>query len=266
MSGGFPMLPQLCNGSDIGSDLTNFGTSMTTGAIGVWGSWAALTASSPIDACWIDLSLFPTRSSANLCAFQLGVGPAGSEIVIADGMVSCSNTSESDLSLFSFPISIPAGSRIAVRASASFAAQPCFANARLYDGSFEIEGCAGVDALGFVLANTTGTTMTGSLTAGAKGSYSQIIAATARDYVGFVVGLTNGSSTNWAYIDIAIGAAGQEQALVPNLGVRPSNASSRATIAGPFFIPIPAGSRVAVRMDDFGGGSNQDVVIYGIYK
>jgi len=268
MSGGYPLGPALCNGTDIGTSLTNIGT-QTTNGLNAFGSWVQLTASSPIDVCWIDVSLFPTNNSSTRVAWQIGVGAAGSEKVIIDSMVDGSNTGSSDAGFYSFPISIPAGTRIAVRSAGSAAADAGnFCNVRLYDGDFFQEGAAGVDALGFVAASTTGTTVTAGTPTGTKGSYAQIVASTSRDYFGFFLANLNASSTtDKVLFDIAIGAAGSEQIIVPNLGLHPGGAGSRFTLAGPFFIPVPAGSRIAMRADSgVLAGTTSDNIIYGLYQ
>jgi len=267
MSGGFLIAPELCNGSDVGTSLTNMGT-QTTNGLNSFGSWAQLTASSPIDACWMDVSLFPTQNSSTRVGWQIGIGAAGSEIVLVDSLVDGSNTGKSDAAFYSFPISIPAGTRIAARSSGNAAADAGnFINLRLYDGGFFQEGAAGVDALGYVAGSTTGTTVTSGATAGTKGAYSQIIASTAKDYFGFLLVNLNASAADWGLVDIAIGAAGSEQIIVPNLGMRFGQLNNMARVTGPFFTQIPAGSRVAMRSDAAGTISlTSDNILYGLYK
>lgn len=80
-----------------------------------------------------------------------------------------------------------------------------------------------------------------------KGSYGQLVASAPANTIGLILLC---SSNNGAYFlaDLAIGAAGSEQIVIPNLGI--SSASQGAVVPIPMFIPlaIPAGSRVAIRV------------------
>ena len=86
-----------------------------------------------------------------------------------------------------------------------------------------------------------------------KGSYVELIDPTLGDIAGFNVHVTNNnnfslSDYTWL-IDIAIGAAGSEKIIVENIfvvGNTWSDTISPQTI-GPFWVPIPIGSRVSVR-------------------
>jgi hypothetical protein len=183
-------------------------------------------------------------------------------------LISTSAANASNASVYRLPIAIPAGTRIAIRSSGNKAADATNAAAtRLYDSGFGAEGCAGADAIGFTATTTTGTTITAGSAAGVYGAYTQIIAATARDYVGFVIDFLNGSDIDWHLATIAIGPWGSEIPIIPNIGFYCSPLNYSNTVLGPFYIPIPAGTRIAARLDDWYGGNEQvDIILHGLYK
>jgi hypothetical protein len=267
MSGGFPLFPELCNCEDIGTQLsTTFGTPTTNGH-GVMGSWTQLVAATAADAVAFDLSLIPPNNASTICAWDIGIGPAGSEQVIAGGFVSTSNTGGSNASFYQMPIAIPAGTRIAVRSDGNSSTDQAWCNLRLYEGDMGTPSCAGADAIGFNASTVSGVTVTGGAGAGVKGAYTQIAASTTRDYVGFVLNAMNASAADKYAIDIAIGPSGSEQVIISNLILHVTSASSMNRIAGPFFVPIPEGSRIAVRIADMSAGSETiDCILHGLYK
>lgn len=134
-----------------------------------------------------------------------------------------------------------------------------------FEGGFVAQGSSQVDALGFNAAATLGTACTPSASAFAKGSYAQLIAATAYDYVGFFVHLDKGGQgTNNSYtLDIAIGGSGSEKIICPDL-------ASMGDIPGTFFpylpIPIPAGQRIAARVASSATSDtiHPGVIVYGV--
>lgn len=265
MPGGFPLGLELCNGTDIGSSLTTGGVSVTGGA-NTPGSFAQLSASTPHDACWCEVTIFPTGNSSNRQAVDIAVGAAASEVVVVNKLMAISNTGRNCLASYGFPLSIPAGTRVSARSSNSSTNDALNVNMRLYDGAFTMmDGAAGIDAIGFNSATTVGTTLTGGAT-GAKGSYAQLTAATLRDYMGFFAAFDTGSATDVALLDIAIGAAASEINLVPNFGI-----FTQATIMAPtpiFWIPVPAGSRLSARIDfiSAAAASTINMTLYGIYQ
>jgi len=107
-------------------------------------------------------------------------------------------------------------------------------------------------------SDTGGVTVDPGGTAHAKGSWTQIVASTARDIrqlllmFGGAVENTNSPSTrtyaSWLF-DIGIGAAASEKIIIPNLGLVVASVSDclNDAIFGPFDVNIPAGTRIAAR-------------------
>lgn len=103
------------------------------------------------------------------------------------------------------------------------------------------------------------TTITADASADTKGSYTQIVAATAFEASGLLIqmGVAN---INEYLVDFAVGAAASEQIIVPDLLY--GNPSRR--IGGNYFINIsvPAGSRLAARCQ---GGTGSDLIDTQVY-
>lgn len=91
-----------------------------------------------------------------------------------------------------------------------------------------------------------------------KGSYSQFVASAPVDAIGIILCC---SSSNAAYLlaDIAIGAGGSEQIVIPNLGI--SSAGQSQITPTPMFIPlyIAQGTRVAIRVQASTGSNTSRI-------
>ena len=108
---------------------------------------------------------------------------------------------------------------------------------RLFDGmDYEL--------VGMNEATSTGTAVASSSTVNVKGSWVQLVAATLRPSTGVAVFLTGGSGFNFL-VDIAVGAAGSEVVVLPNLHL--AALTSYPVAVYPFPLAIPAGVRVSAR-------------------
>ena len=272
MPGGFPLGPDLCNGTSYGVDLTNsVGTALTGGASNTKGSYTQLVAATTFDACWIMVSIKETSNSTTHCAVDIAIGAGGSEKVILSNLMVEGSTNGTSGANSLFPCNIPAGTKISARAQNGGAvADGPTVSIILFDGGFtQFEGAAGADDIGFVSATTYGSLITASASANTKGSYTQLVAATARDYIGFVLYFgapSTGAGASRGLYDIAIGSIGSEIVIVPNIGANAVQVNSKPAYSGPFFINIPAGTRIAARMQADTGSQAGGMVLYGIYQ
>jgi hypothetical protein len=250
VSGGFPPVDGLAAGTSVGSSLSNGGTGIASNAAAnTLGSFVQIIASTVGDASWVEVDIFPPTNSANGFAIDLAVGSAGNEVVIADKMHAHSNTSKSGVSIYRFPCAIPAGTRLSARSQATTGSNTGWVALRLFDSSFMgPEDGSGIDSIGFVAASTTGTTVTTGA-ASTLGSYAQLTASTTVDYSGLILMVDSDSTGDWYIFDIAIGAGGSEQVIIPRLATNPglSTDAGRPAVLGPWPVCIPAGSRLAVR-------------------
>lgn len=98
-----------------------------------------------------------------------------------------------------------------------------------------------------------------------KSAYSQLIASTARDYHGLIVTLNaNSVASTVSYLgDLAIGGAGSERVILPNIAWGAPGTSQQLCTS--FFVPIfiPKGSRIAYRAQSSSGSQNITVRLWG---
>lgn len=252
----------------------NLGVAPNAGAsANTKGAWSQIVASSPIDCQMACLQFMGVASTTTVdgISVDIGIGAAASEVVLIPDVM---NWYGATVGLFIavnhvlIPLVIPAGTRISARAQANIASPGTTmqVNLILFDSGFGVpEGCAGVDAIGFTAASTTGTSITPGAT-GAKGSYAQLVASTSRDYCGFFFGLNYSSTAGNRIFDIAIGAAASEKIILPDLPAFNFYSTTRL----PYFpVPVPAGQRLAARVADIKSGGNTTVsqlVAYGVYQ
>lgn len=272
MSGGFPLIGlEICNGSDFGTVTTSSnGTALTGGANNTKGSYTQLTASTTLDICALAVCLQETNNTTRHCAVDIAVGASGSENVIISNLFVEGGTNGANGQDYLFPINIPAGTRISARAqNGSATADGPTANVVGFDGSFGQTGSAGIDAIGYLSATTYGTLLTASATANTKGSYVQLSASTPVDYAGFWIRPSlpsGGAGATAGLVDLAIGASGSELVILPNFQVCCVQPPATPHFLGPFWIPIPAGTRIAARMQATAASATCGLHLYGAYR
>lgn len=277
MSGGIAIIPEICNGTSEGVDLT-----MATVGVTIAGpssadtyntTWTTIVASTPFDVSFIDACLIGGGKDYQF-AHRIGVGASGSEKIIAEDMV-CYNTGAS-MQHFPVPCNIPKGTRIAGTIASPATSDDGYASLTLYSAAIiATEGYAGVDSIGFKLASACGgSTIDPGATKYTKGTWVELSAATPRDYVGFyfTTDMQNTDNRDNANlnIDFGIGPSGSQQIILPNVAWRiisddtPFGAPS--TI---YWIPIPAGSAVWARAASSVSTATVrlfGLTAYGIYK
>jgi hypothetical protein len=254
------------------------GTTVTSsGSVDTKGSWTQIAASTSFDAAAIYLNLDTAFTDTNYL-LDIGVGAAASEtILIPDVMIAA----EGGKGVFvTFPVTIPAGSRIAARCAANFASSGMFVSVTLFSASF-VDHPSGqnVTAYGVVTSGSKGTTVNAGGVANTKGSWTQITASTTRDHKGLIVGaerpvlsviVAGGYSQ---LTDIGVGGAGSEQILVPDIRFQsqaPLGTTSPRGQLEPSFIAlpacdIPAGSRLAVRQQSTSIDAEDRTAAYVLY-
>lgn len=272
MSGGFPMLGEVCNCNDVGTDTANSQGTAVTPATGSKGSWTQIVASTTYDTCFMIVQWAGDGAGSQTAVVDIGVGSAGNEVVIVSNLMGYGTGSSVARTQYALPVVIPAGTRIAARAQAAAGTDAGRVSLILAEGGFgQSDGFAGVDAIGFDSANTRGTTITCSSTAHTKGSYAQLTASTPVDYEGLIVVPDENihpPDTRWL-VDLAIGGAGSEQVIVPNMVFRFISTDNYVLPMKSPIIPvcIPAGTRMAIRAQSDAAGTVQaNFTVYGIYK
>lgn len=227
---------------------TTRGTSVTTGSpAGTFGTIVQLTASLPVDAIGFWAFLRPTAGAT--IQLRVYIGAAAAEVEIAT--ISIGSVAAQTAALF-VPVQIPSGSRVSVATAGSSTGSVSYVLILPMRGS-SIGG--GVASRGTLLGITSGAPIDvdAGVTAHTKGAWVEVTASTARDAKGFTLKLHgdagSGSATDFLF-DMAIGAAAAEQVILAD--VASSQEAFRTEMKqgefGPFWTPIPAGTRIAVRV------------------
>lgn len=245
-------------GVSIGADLAlSRGTIVTSSATpDSKGAWVELEAETTeeINGIAVSIPSLITATSGNDIIIDVGIGGAGNEEEIIQNI----NVTYGTLSSFSgrhlcLPISIPKGSRIAVRSQASVASQSCTIAMIGLVGSFtSYAPLSFAESLGMDLANTQAHEYDPGAVANTKGAWSEIEASLAHDYAGFSLllsGNQNSSATDQTgLIDIGIGGAGNEEVILSNVPFKVSSNEFLGSAPCFYNITLPKGQRLSVRV------------------
>ncbi len=235
------------SGTSTGTVLVGSASTFTKGA------WAQLIASTTTDINWVVVSGESVTTGGSAFAVDIGVGGSGSEIVVVSNL----NYTFAGGAAFSFPLTIPAGTRIAARFASNNGSDTFRLLMLGFQDTYQSAGAgSAVDTFGFNTSLNIGLAVDPGGSAHTKGAYSVLAPSTSFDYAGFFLTTDAQNSTGvgvvvvqWR-IDLAVGAAGSEVVILPNF-FQVGFAFNLTTIYLPsqFYFPIPiaAGSRVAVR-------------------
>jgi hypothetical protein len=186
--------------------------------------------------------------------FDIAIGAAGSEVIIAADIPARSDANFLLGSYLPINVDIPAGSRIAIRAQGSIVSTGMETQILLEDraiGSLANPIAYGVNASG---SPVIGVTIDPGGTINTKSAYVQITASTTARIDILTVYYTglNTSSTFAAWsIDIATGAAGAETIIIPDLRATANPAGGIPNLRPAYVtlpVSIPAGTRIAARV------------------
>jgi hypothetical protein len=184
---------------------------------------------------------------------DFATGAAGQEVVIAQD-IAVGGLTNTPLT-FALPVRIAGATRIAFRARCATGSRSLrTTSVHLFSGPFADRIPTLLDTIGVTQSTSSGTAMTGS-----AGTWTQITAATTKDYQALILlpsGAANfsGGASTTQRLDLGIGAAGSEVAissvnfdqnlngvLLPQYGL--------PGLVGVCGRAIPAGTRIAVRHD-----------------
>lgn len=244
------------------------------------GSWSTF-GGGPLGRCdgfYLMPAFLGNNSTLRTLMMDVGVG-ASPNVVINNLMVCPPNANPSTVcrivgqQVF-FPVSLPVGHDLKARSQSNMAshpgiyvdATPCFSGLP----------CVGsvVDTYGADTTNSKGVTLTASNTENVLGSWSQIVASCER-IKAIIVAVGHGQANwstfgdQWKSIQIGIGAAGSEQLLfsVESIGASSGTGSPSQAWFGPYYVDLPAGTRISGRHSTQHTSSSQrtiDVILYGI--
>lgn len=251
---------------------TTLGTTVTAGAVNTKGGWAQLVAATSYDAS--GLMVFIGNKSGNLdYLVDIGVGAAASEQVIVPNLVAGFLQAWA-INVYYIPVPIPAGTRVAARCQCTTGTFSLGVTISLLSQGFMPSSPLGrVTAYGAATADSGGVSIDPGGVAHTKNTYSQINGVTANPIRALLIGIGNqlNAARTGCYwlVDIAIGAAGSEQIILPDLWIAVHSTGDNIipSALGPFFVDIPAGVRLAARAQCSTTDATDrlfDIVIYGI--
>jgi hypothetical protein len=218
-----------------------------------YGAWAQLVASTSAN---VGLVFFDGQSATgggnnNSCMWNIGVGAAGSEQIIVPDFAT---GGVSSLGFGAWiPVSIPAGSRVAVQAKVG----NIVSNQRFPNWYLLSTGAAAysqtpraVEVLGVNPSTSQGTALSG-----ASGSWTEIVASTSKPYQSlFLMPTIHGTNTaaiNPLRLVLGVGPSGSEVEVGEETARTTANEELSAETIRPHVMwhcgPIPAGTRIAVK-------------------
>ena len=266
----------------VGTAIGSIGTSATTGAAAsTKGAWAEVYASTSFDAYLIEVWVFNyslAGADSRLCV-DIGLGAATEEVLIADllcgGAKTVADVSQAGVGRrFTFPLYIPAGSRITVRGAGDRVSTAFRTLVTLWGGDgippFQVGRKVTTYGITTVPAGT-------SITPGAsgvEGSWTDVGAptTTTEDHFAFLPGYQNGLDTTKTaagyMIDLGEGAAASTPEEIGRWLFAQSNAENED---GPYpslpvFKYIPSGTQLAARASSSGAldAGTENFAIYAV--
>jgi hypothetical protein len=277
MSGGYPSarLGELANWQSLSFANNvdeNTGTVLCGGpnAKGSWVQLTSSTAGTSLDATALQFCVYGANAGGagavgDPISVDFAIGASGSQsIIIPDVTIIWQNDGCDAL----VPMSIPKGTQIWARGQGVTAGDNICVGAKVVSSSFLTgEGVAGCDCIGFNSGTTLGTAVTWGQTN--KGSYTQLIAATTRDYIGFCLSacIAYGATAGGQFVsDVAIGAGGSEYIIVNDVIYSSAGSYITNPISTFYPVPIPKGSRIALRgLHSNSGTATAYQTLYGFY-
>lgn len=215
---------------------------VTAGSGNTKGAWAEAVTSTSGDTSivWLRPDVGATNGTNSACLLDIGVGPSGSETVVAQNLGIGHRSLLNDW--IAVPLSIPAGSRIAFRQQSVTASRSITIKWSATQG---MESASTVDTFG---ADTSGSRGTNAAT---SATFYELVAATPRAYRGILV-LPTGVGTVWASasigMSIGVGSAGAESVIASidvNMNTGEAWTAEDMPLANFSAVDIPAGSRLS---------------------
>lgn len=258
---------------------SRLGYVLITGAAShVKGAWTELLASSPGDTYLLMLSAGGTFVSAanTSMLLDIGIGPASSEqLLISNLAIGYLDSSLLSGRLWTLPLYIPAGSRIAARIQGVIANDTAEVGVDLF-GGLPMEGASpnvAVDTYGADLTTSRGVSLVASATANVAGAWTQVSPSIPNDIHQLFLGIQGNGNATLAtansLIDIAVGATGSEVVIASGIYARSSTVEAIINVAppGPVVLhttEIKAGTRLSARLTSSVASHGLDATFHGL--
>jgi hypothetical protein len=242
---------------DSAADLVNSNGVDITPGLNSKGSYAQLLAATSVEYAGLHCYI----RQYNNVALDIAIGAAGSEQIVIPNLLFQGTQYSKTQGVF-IPLAIPRGVRLAARSAQSnttYHSQLAVVGVgRALRQSFQ---CC--DSYGFSSSNTQGTQVDPGTSAGTKGAWATICSSLTRAAHALIIAIgSTVAPSNWYQwlADIAIGSAGNEVVIIPNLLLScgsPGSDIIMPNFFGPFMCSLPAGTRIAMRAQSNETDSNR---------
>lgn len=235
-------------GSDTSASLLVVVTGSAT--LNTKGAWTELIASSnEIYGLWLALRIASGNSLNTNVLMDVGIGPAGSEVVVVPDIILSGRNTIFPLGL---PLYVPAGTRVAMRLASAVASKTVEVQAHTAPGGIiPVESFSDARTYGAVAATSNGTPPSAPGAINTKGDWTELTAATERDHRLIIpfIGKPNGTANAGAngVVDIGIGPVGSEVVIVPDLRYEIYTSEVINPFSPTLPCRIPVGTRIAAR-------------------
>jgi hypothetical protein len=275
----FPQLAKTTTNASGAGTTTVWGTTITNvGTANTLTAWNSLGATPAFGSYGLILNLNGLGASTiNSCAMvELGIGPNSGAVTTIAEKLFCSQAGATGSGTgmlggrtWVLPLFIPPNTTLWARYQTRSTSRPLNVHVSYQGGhGAGLPVCQQIVALGASPATTVGTTVVPGAT-GAEGAWTQIVASTAINYMGFLVAgsLDNTVMTNVGYcMDIGVGAAASEVSIGENVHWWAGNTSEWTVgYSFPVFARVRAGQRLVVRASCNGTPDTTfSAIIYGM--
>jgi hypothetical protein len=262
----------------IGTAIGSIGTAVTTGAsASTKGSYAEVFASTSFDAYLIEVWVWnyaATATDSQLCV-DVAIGAATEEIIIPDllcgGAHTTAGANQASMGRrFTFPLYIPAGTRITARGAGDRVSTAFRILITLWGGDGMPPFRVGSEVTTYGISTLPAGTAITPGASGAEGAWTQITASTTQDHFAVLPGYQNGLDTTKTaagyMIDLGEGAATEEE-----IGRWLFSQSSGEEEDGPYpswpyYKDIPSGTRLSMRASSSSAldSGTENGVIYAV--
>ena len=246
-----------------------------------YGTWTELHAGLTYPSYFMVFRMAGVRTSGDVITAttlnawcDIGIGPDNANVTVIAEKLSCSNAQGLG-SIFWLPLYVPADVKVWVRHQNTAGSAKCYVSAAFNGGQMNpgtFPFATRIVAIGATAASTTGTAITPGTT-NAEGSWTQMIASSAEDYLGLMLsGLINvDTSITTAMMtsgDVGFGGSGSEDTIGENVmfGHIFTANEQRESVSFPAFCGIKAGSRIVARVSNSLGtnDSSNSIIAYGL--
>lgn len=228
-------------------------------------TWVEVVAAVSDDIQYLVLTLREEHLAGNnllISMVDIGVGAAGSEVVIAEELLIIKNDLDEDMTaLYRLPLRIGAGNRVAIRRSTLQGVHTGSLRytLSLYGGADTYNTYSRCDMLGRVTSP--------SATANVYSAWLEVNAAVSYTYKEIIIGHVNpyngAQQAAWQLVDVGLGAASSETTVFV-ASQSATNLDSDLTTkvhSDRFPITISSGSRVSVRVMNTDSGANSPMTL-----